>query len=169
MKSILFNRSKTPAGTTANCQSHFIKIFVTVTIIIASSQGHTIAQIIDTGASVTAGKADLNGTGNNQFTAGDSLNKGATFPGGDNAFTFYLIRNLRMPENYTERINVIIRVTFTIDTSGNLKDFVASDGPKDLQKEAIRVIKTSGKWLSAYLDGKPITSQRTQNIRFMRE
>ena len=161
MESILFKKIKKAAGSTASPQSLCIKYLLAVIITITASQRPSIAQTIDTNASVTPGKVGLNSTGNNQFAAGDLLNKRATFPGGDKAFIMYLMKNVRLPENYTEKIDVTISVEFTIEASGKLKDLVASDGPKDLQKEAMRVIKTSGKWQPAYQGDKPVTSQRT--------
>ncbi len=93
----------------------------------------------------------------------------AMFPGGPRAFSIHLMKNLRLPENNTEKMDVNIAVTFTIEPTGKLKNFIASAGSKDLQQEAIRVIKTSGEWIPAYRDTKPVSSERTQKIRFMRE
>ena len=90
----------------------------------------------------------------------------ATYPGGDKAFTLYLMQNLRMPQNYTVTEKVTIIVTFTIDESGKLKDILATDGPGPLKKEAIRVIKHSGKWIPAYIGAKAIASERQQRISF---
>ena len=90
----------------------------------------------------------------------------ATYPGGDKAFFRYLIQNLSVPQYYTQKTDVSIIVTFTIDESGKLSNFHASDGPGPLKKEAIRLVKDSGRWIPAYKDGKQTTSERQQKISF---
>lgn len=90
----------------------------------------------------------------------------AFYPGGDEEFLYHLMRNLRLPENYGQKTDLTIVVTFTISESGKLTNFHASDGPKPFTKEAIRVVKSSGKWIPAYKDGKPISSEFQQKISF---
>jgi hypothetical protein len=98
---------------------------------------------------------------------GDSVASSlAIYPGGDKAFARYLQQNISMPQNYTVKENVTITVTFTIEESGKLSNIQASDGPKPLKKEAIRVIKHSGKWIPAYAGAKAISSERQQRISF---
>jgi hypothetical protein len=91
----------------------------------------------------------------------------ASYPGGNKAFTNYLIRNLRLPQYINEKIDVKIIVTFIIDQSGKITELTASDGPKALQKEAIRVVKQSGRWIPASENGMPVMSTRQQTIAFM--
>jgi len=146
-----------------NLQKHHLIVLI---IYIAVSQGNCFAQ---TGMPLDTAKLQ-NVNNNPDSSKADTLqNSVAMFPGGNRAFARHLQQNLRMPEYYSEKFDIVISVIFTIEVSGKLKDFIASDGPKDFQKEAIRVIKTSGKWLPAYQDGKPVSSEQTQNIRFMRK
>lgn len=91
----------------------------------------------------------------------------SSYPGGSPAWRKYLIYNLIVPEEARNiKFDGSIAVTFTVDETGKLKDFHASPGPDALQKEAIRIVKKSGKWNPAYNNGKPIQSQCTQTITF---
>ena len=118
------------------------------------------------------GKSDsLPSTAVNNSTKapGDSLvnYSPAMYPGGAKAFTRYLMQNIVMPQYTSQNTKVTISVSFTVEESGKLKNFQASDGPNPLKKEAIRVVKNSGKWIPAYKDGNPIRSEQTQKITFI--
>lgn len=91
----------------------------------------------------------------------------AEFPGGKSAWTLHIMKNLRLPELFNRSFEGNIVVTFTVTETGKLKNFKASEGPEALQEEAIRVIKTSKKWIPAYRNGKPVQSEHQQTIGFV--
>ena len=99
-------------------------------------------------------------------TTDSAENSDAKYPGGNKEFTKYLIRNLRMPQYIDKEINVKIIVTFTVDASGKITGLSASEAPKALQKEAIRVVKHSGRWIPALRNGLPVVSTQQQTISF---
>jgi protein TonB len=59
---------------------------------------------------------------------------------------------------------VTVVVQFIVDKEGNVSDVEALSGPAPLQKEAIRVIRLSGKWEPAIQNGRPVRSYKKQPI-----
>lgn len=71
-----------------------------------------------------------------------------------------------MPEEMRGlKFNRSIIVKFTVDEKGKLKNFEDA-GNDPLKKEAIRVVKTSGKWIPAHSNSKPIASESECAITF---
>lgn len=57
---------------------------------------------------------------------------------------------------------------FVVDPQGNVSDAkVIKDPGYGMGTEAIRVIKTSGKWQPAMMNGKPVKAYRKQPITFV--
>ena len=72
---------------------------------------------------------------------------------GMNAYKDYLDENLKRPKE-AERLNGIVKITFSVDTDGSLRDFIVTEGlcvPCD--KEAIRLIKEGPSWRPGVLRG----------------
>lgn len=105
-----------------------------------------------------------------------NVDSSATFPGGDMAWSKFLVKNLRFPQATIDGVKrrqarqwtVIIR--FTVTTDGTVKDVVAeTNHGGGLEEEAIRLIKKSGKWIPATHNGVPVESYKRQPIVFALE
>ena len=69
------------------------------------------------------------------------------------------------PENSEyEGSMVAVVVEFVVDQDGNLSNVQAISGPEELRREAVRVIKKSGKWNPAIQNGRPVKSYKKQPI-----
>jgi len=89
------------------------------------------------------------------------------FPGGMQAWTRYLIRNLQYPSEASEiGVQGGITVRFIVDQEGSTSSVEAIDGPKELRDEAVRVIQRSGKWTPAIQNGNKVKSYKLQRIIF---
>jgi periplasmic protein TonB len=89
------------------------------------------------------------------------------FPGGPAAWQRFLYKNLRYPQDAQDQgIQGFVTVQFIVDKEGNVSDVQAVDGPRELQAEAIRVIRKSGKWTPAIQNGQPVKSYKKQPIGF---
>ncbi len=87
-----------------------------------------------------------------------SANDKPTFNGGDPAIEFpkYLSKNLRYPEVAAKnRISGRVVVQFTVDETGQVGDVVAiASIDPDLEKEALRLVRSSPEWTAGKQDGK---------------
>ena len=89
------------------------------------------------------------------------------YPGGPRAWQRFLRNNLRFPDEAAEiGVEGFVYVQFIVDVEGNVSDVVAVSGPKELQAEAIRVIKKSGKWTPAIQNGHKVKSYKKQPLGF---
>ena len=88
------------------------------------------------------------------------------FPDGEDAFHLYLNENLKWPsEDHT--VNGIVVISFFVEKDGTLTGFqVTKSLGKAFDDEALRVIRSSPKWIPAMRDGKPIKSKYTAPIKF---
>jgi len=84
----------------------------------------------------------------------------SAYPGGMQAWTRFLLKNFRPPEE----ISGTVMVKFVVDKEGNVSDVEAIDGPDELRAEAVRVIKKSGKWTPAIQNGRKVNSYKRQPI-----
>jgi protein TonB len=91
-----------------------------------------------------------------------------TFIGGSALLNDFLEMNLIYPKEPLENeIEGVIMVYFVINKDGTVSNINVGDGNKDLQREAFRIIqKTSGKWQSGQLKGKPIRVRAKMPITF---
>jgi hypothetical protein len=100
---------------------------------------------------------NLNGNGINKS------DQAATFPGGFKVFSEYLLKNTRS----VSKVNGRVVVSFIIDVNGEVVDEkVDSSLNEDCDKEALRVIKFSPKWIPALKDGKEIRSAYQIGLNF---
>ncbi|MEP6748214.1 MAG: energy transducer TonB [Bacteroidota bacterium] len=91
----------------------------------------------------------------------------AYFHGGAHEWGMYLMRNLVYPyDAQVKRIQGSVTVVFTVEKNGRLHDVHAVGGPEPLQREAIRLIKDSPRWIPAMQDGQKVRAYKTQNVTF---
>jgi len=93
-----------------------------------------------------------------------------TFPGGEGELVKYLQKNINYPA--MERENNIVGtvfLTFVVDPEGKISDIKVlrgvSGGP-NLEKEAIRVIKSMPTWKPGKQNGKAVSVQFNLPVRF---
>lgn len=92
----------------------------------------------------------------------------AEFPGGEMALTNWINWNVRYPEGALQngkRGNV--KVKWIVEKDGTISNVEIEKGiDKDLDAEAIRVIKKMPRWRPAYKDGQPVKSNYSTIIHF---
>ena len=92
------------------------------------------------------------------------------YPGGASAWARYLNKSLTYPSEAQEaEVQGTVVVQFIVDKEGNVSVVQAISGPKELQAEAVRVIKKSGKWTPAVQNGRQVKSYKKQPITFRLE
>jgi TonB-dependent SusC/RagA subfamily outer membrane receptor len=94
------------------------------------------------------------------------------FPGGKDAWAKYLERHTRqgVPVEHHAPVGTYkVTVSFLVDKEGNISEVKAiSKDAKDYgtAEEAVRVVKSSGKWLPARQNGRPVGYRQKQEIIF---
>ncbi|MEZ5045670.1 MAG: M56 family metallopeptidase [Chitinophagaceae bacterium] len=95
------------------------------------------------------------------------------FPGGENALMDYLVKNLNYPKYSKKKgIEGRVMVGFIISSEGEVKDVKilrSPDNGKELEAEAMRVIKNMPKWRPGYQNGKAVNVQYRLPILFSRK
>lgn len=92
----------------------------------------------------------------------------AYFAGGAVKLGNYISQNIRYPENAAFRhVEGVVAVTFTIDTSGVIRNAQVRRGiGNGCDEEALRLVNNMPKWAPALLNGKPVASGCTLHIDF---
>lgn len=92
----------------------------------------------------------------------------ASFPGGAVALNSWLAQNLHYPEDAVKQnIEGRVIVQFVVETDGSLTHPVVVRGvDKNLDKEAIRIVKRMPKWRPGKNNGKAVRSKYTLPVRF---
>jgi TonB family protein len=92
----------------------------------------------------------------------------ATFPGGIDKFNQYVVKNIRYPDFAKKHhIQGKVYLNFIIDKDGRIKSVRISRGvSKDINEEAIRVLKSSPKWNPTKMCGKAIKTEYAIAINF---
>ena len=91
----------------------------------------------------------------------------ADYPGGQAAWTAYLIKAVHYPgEALKKKLQGTVVVQFIVDTAGKISDVKAISGPEAFRAESIRVIKESGTWTSALQNGKKVKAYKRQPITY---
>lgn len=110
---------------------------------------------------------------NNQNTLSKSDTTQASYPDGDVGWRKFLIKNLNVgivADNGAPLGIFSGLVKFDIDTAGNISNFTAETNIGfGLEDEIIRVLKKSGKWNPAYVNGKAISCIRKQPVTCFNE
>lgn len=92
----------------------------------------------------------------------------AQFPGGQGELNSWLAQNLRYPEQaQNNNIEGKVIVQFVIEKDGTITNPVIARGvDKDLDKEAIRIVKKMPKWSPGRNNGVPVRSKYTLPVVF---
>ena len=92
----------------------------------------------------------------------------AEFPGGQSALMKWLSNNIRYPEAaHRNKIQGIVTIKFVIEKDGSVSGVSVLKGvDKDLDAEAIRVVKRMPKWKPAWDGGQVVRSYFTLPITF---
>lgn len=94
----------------------------------------------------------------------------SSYPGGAAAWTRYLLKTLRYPQEAQDNeIQGTVVVQFIVDKGGMVSNVEAISGPNELRDEAVRVIKKSGQWTPAVQNGRQVKSYKKQPIVFRLE
>ncbi|HMI03203.1 MAG TPA: M56 family metallopeptidase [Pedobacter sp.] len=93
----------------------------------------------------------------------NKIDQAASFPGGFEAFSKYLIKTARKVSNKDGKV----QVSFTVETNGEVtNEKVQNSLDEASDKEALRVIKLSPKWEPALQNGKKVRSAYQIGINF---
>ena len=95
----------------------------------------------------------------------------ASFQGGANGWRNYLQNNLQYPKKAQRKsIQGVVRVQFIVDKAGNISEVAALNDPGGgLAEEAVRIIRTSPKWIPAEQNHKKVIYRHIQIITFSLE
>ena len=89
------------------------------------------------------------------------------FPGGMAAWTKYLQRMLRVPDDLESGDRKTVRVKFVVNINGEVTDVeISQSAGKEFDKEVLRVIGRMPKWKPGKQRGKPVASYFTQPVTF---
>lgn len=103
----------------------------------------------------------------------DKVEVEAAYPGGDQAWKTYLMKNLNpdVPVENGAPLGLYTVVTkFIVSQDGTLADIQAETNMGyGMEKEVIRIIKNSGKWQPARQNGKTVNAYRRQPVSFITE
>lgn len=91
----------------------------------------------------------------------------AHYPGGQRAWTSFLIHNLIYPRKAQDKgIQGTVEIQFIVEKNGRLTHIEAISGPKELQEEGIRMIKLSARWEPGLINNMPVRSYKRQPFLF---
>lgn len=97
-----------------------------------------------------------------------SVEKTPEFPGGTNTMFDFIRKNVKYPESAKEKgIEGRVYVNFVIDKDGSISDIKVLRGLcKEIDEEAVRVVKAMPKWNPGMQDGEPVRVQYTLPFYF---
>ena len=91
-----------------------------------------------------------------------------TFPGGISEFYKFVAKNFKMPKNFNSNEKMI--VSFIVEKDGSLSTFdVKKDLGSGTKEEAIRVLKSSPKWIPAKVNNETVRYQYALPIQMTKE
>ena len=92
----------------------------------------------------------------------------AEYPGGKSALISYISENVEYPEECKKnKVQGKVFVSFIVDKSGKVVNTKVERGVDPLlDKEALRVVNSMGKWKPGTKDDKPVNVQFTLPIKF---
>lgn len=122
------------------------------------------------GSKPGGGGTDI-GDGLDENGFGRNIQKEAQFPTGKDGWMTYLHRSLRSDvptENGAPAgRNYTVIVSFVVDVDGTVSNVVAENDPGfGTAAEAVRAIRTSGKWIPAMQNNKKVKYRQRQQITF---
>jgi len=97
-----------------------------------------------------------------------SVEKQPVYPGGIAKFYEYMKNEIKYPEAAkSNKIQGKVFLSFTVEKNGKLDDVVVTRGlSKEINAEAVRVIKNSPNWEPGVLNGKPVRVKYNINVNF---
>ena len=96
------------------------------------------------------------------------VSKAAEFPGGQSAWTAFLNKYLRTPDDLPAGEKRTVLVRFTVSAEGNISNFeIVQSGGNAFDNEVIRVLKKMPKWKPAFQNGLNVSVIFTQPVTFM--
>lgn len=94
----------------------------------------------------------------------------AEFPGGAEALQKFMVNNIRYPQVCLETdVQGKVYVRFVVNTDGSIEKVEVLRGIQDcreLDKEAVRIVKSMPTWKPGMVNGKPVKVYMTLPIRF---
>ncbi|MBL7813265.1 MAG: energy transducer TonB [Bacteroidetes bacterium] len=97
----------------------------------------------------------------------------ARFPGGDSAFAVFVRNNFEYPFRCLDSgISGYVKLRFIVDKTGRISDIRATEETKacpEFTQEAMRVLRSSPKWIPGQVNGKFVKSYRQVPIRLSLE
>jgi periplasmic protein TonB len=95
----------------------------------------------------------------------------ASFPGGEDGWREFLQNNLKAETPIKKKSPVgqyMVVVQFIVDKQGKISDITAlTNHGYGMEKEVIRVLKQSPRWLPAIMEGQKVKAYRKQPITFV--
>ncbi len=135
----------------------FTRLFIVIGLVMASLT-----------ASASGKDAVVTGAGNDNDEAFMSVEKMPVFPGGEAALMTYIRNTIDYPPEAVDRnIQGKVIVQFVVDKTGQVGDVrVVRSVDKDLDLEAVRVVKTLPKFSPGTQFGKPVNVWYTLPVNF---
>ncbi|MCH5214299.1 MAG: energy transducer TonB [Muribaculaceae bacterium] len=98
----------------------------------------------------------------------EAVEQPAEFPGGQSALTKWLSNNIRYPEQAQQNgVSGRVIVRFVVEKDGSIGNVTVLKGvDKDLDNEAIRVVKRMPKWQAGKNNGQAVRSYFTLPVTF---
>ena len=91
-----------------------------------------------------------------------------SYPGGMDALSRFLERNLRTPEELANGETVNVRIKFVVGYNGKLQSFVTVlDGGDAYNKEVVRVLKKMPDWIPGKARGENVSVYYTIPVKFV--
>ncbi len=99
------------------------------------------------------------------------LEKAPAYPGGNEAWTRYLQKNIRYPdEAFDLHLEGKVEVQFIVAKTGEVVDIKVVKSPHiSLSKEAVRLIAEGGNWVPGQQNNIPVNAMVIQSIQFRQD
>jgi periplasmic protein TonB len=98
---------------------------------------------------------------------GNAVDVLPAYPGGMDALTKFLQKNLQNPGQMESGETISVRVKFVVDNTGKLKSFVTVlDGGELYNKEVIRVLKKMPDWIPGKTKGEDVSVYYVIPVKF---
>ncbi|MCM1355210.1 MAG: M56 family metallopeptidase [Staphylococcus sp.] len=128
----------------------------------------SVATLVDDKSSEKISNGQAASSAGKQEEVRNVVNKKPRFPGGEKKMMDYVMNHIQYPASAKkEGIQGMVIVQFVVKSDGNVGDVKIMRGiDKDLDAEAIRVIKTLPAFTPGEEDGKPVDVWYTFPVRF---
>lgn len=88
------------------------------------------------------------------------------FPGGSEAFTKFMLRNLREPDDLEEGEKIVVVVKFIVEADGSIVNAEVLKSGGRFDEEVLRVVKKMPRWKPGVEDGKLVAVYFTLPVTF---